>query len=266
MSPKAPSKDPRIIRAALLFAETSTMNATARKFSVQHHTIKRWIAYRAERNEAWPTDQDIADWDAKAPQRAKSGEWKRRYIHRLHGNGGQPLMRPPHGTVRRLQALCAIGWTQGELGERLGITSSRVSNIIRLTRTGVWIHTAEAVAALYDELSMTVPTGRDSNYARTYAASKGWAPPLAWDDEAIDDPDARPVGVIGSIAKAAGVDESAIERRILGDRTARLHKGESAEVVRRLLADGWTQNAIRRHTGLKPDRYIDRTERQEIAA
>lgn len=259
MSPRYPSKDPRIIRAALAYAETHTMNATATHFGVQHHTIKRWHEYRDAHGPTWPTDQDIADWDAKAPERAVSQKWKRRYVHRLHRNGGQPLLQPAHGTIRRLQALCALGWTHRQIGARLGVTPSRVSHIIRLTQDAVLIDTARRVADLYDQISMVVPAGRDASYARREAARKGWAPPLSWDDDTIDDPNAEPVGLPGSGDDPAGYDESRIERRIAGDRSVKLHKGETAEVVRRLVADGWSLNAIRRHTGVKPERYITRT-------
>ena len=133
MSPRAPSTDPRIIRAALAYHQTHSMNATADHFGVQHHTIKRWIQYRAERHPEWPTDQDIAIWDAKASRREKSAKWKRRYVHRLHLNGGRPLMQPAHGTIRRLQALCAIGWTD-ELDENAVLRAMGGDRTIALSK------------------------------------------------------------------------------------------------------------------------------------
>lgn len=255
MSPRYPSTDPRLIREVLAYANTHSKNATSIQFSINHHSIQRWMDYRAERHPAWPTDGDVAAWDAGAEQRAKIRRWKHRYEFRRHLNGGQPLMVSEVGTLRRLQALCAIGWTQREIGAHMGVTRSRVSNIIRNTRQNVTRETAQRVAEVYDELSMTVRVGREAARIRRYAASKGWVPPLAWDDETIDDPDARPVGLIPRY-ESAGYDESRVQRRIDGDRSVRLHRGETVEVVRRMLADGHTQSAIRRLTGLKPERYM----------
>lgn len=63
----------------------------------------------------------------------------------------------------------------------------------------------------------------------------------------------------------AGYDEARVQRRILGDRSIRLHKGEAEEVVRRLLAKDWSANQIRRHTGLQPDRYVLREDMERAA-
>jgi DNA-binding CsgD family transcriptional regulator/DNA-binding Xre family transcriptional regulator len=100
------------------------------------------------------------------------------------------------GTRRRLQALVAIGWSRAELGRRIGVTPQ---NFTSLLATGqVTVRTAAAVRALYDALSMQPrsaddhPTRININRARHSAAAAGWVPPLAWDDEDIDDPAARP--------------------------------------------------------------------------
>lgn len=263
MSPRYPSTDPRVIRAALEYASSHSKNATARHFAINHHSIQRWVDYRTQLGPAWPTDEDIAAWDATVERRARVRREKYRYIRRLHRNGGRPLMLPQHGTIRRLQALCAIGWTQQDIGARLGLSRSRVSQIIQTTRQGVRPETAKKVADLYDELWDVIPVGPAANRARADAARKQWVSALAWDDDVIDDPEAKPVGV--GEQDIAGYDETRIERRIAGDRTVRLHKGETAEVVRRLVADGWSLNAIRRHTGVKPERYITR-DTEELAA
>jgi transcriptional regulator with XRE-family HTH domain len=173
---------------------------------------------------------------------------------------GSPSWAPAVGITRRLRGLAMLGWRQTDISTKSGVAVSVINELMAGNQQVCMRTHAAALKECYEQLSMRVGP---SERSRNRATAKGWAPTLAWDDDAIDDPAAKPVGVIGSITKAAGVDESAIERRILGDRTARLHKGESAEVVRRLLADGWTQNAIRRHTGLKPDRYIDRSAKRD---
>lgn len=93
------------------------------------------------------------------------------------------------GTIRRLQAMSAIGYTQSDLCRRLGITPSNSTCLFRGHRSKVLASTALRVAALYDELSMT---SGPSQAARGRAQRLGWSPPLAWDDEDINDPDATP--------------------------------------------------------------------------
>lgn len=93
------------------------------------------------------------------------------------------------GTTRRLRALVAIGWTQAALCEQLGWKPENGSRLFRGATTTVTAATAQKVAALYDNLSMTPgPSLR----ARAHAQTQRWAPPLAWDDTAIDNPNARP--------------------------------------------------------------------------
>jgi hypothetical protein len=154
------------------------------------------------------------------------------------------------GTRRRIRALMAIGWSHKDMRARSGVLTA-----VTLNQKGDLVTRSmhDRVSALYDELSMKPgPSGR----TRARAAAAGYPSPLAWDDDAIDDPAAKPVGLITSGWDPAGIDESRIERRINGDRSVRLHRGESVEVVRRMLADGHNQSEIRRLTGLKPERYM----------
>ncbi|WP_131104050.1 helix-turn-helix domain containing protein [Ornithinimicrobium sufpigmenti] len=100
------------------------------------------------------------------------------------------------GTTRRLQALVAMGWSQSQLATRLGMLPSNLTPIAH-GRRGVTKATADAVTALYDELWSTPapPSGRHGavpTKTRNYAARMGWVGPLAWDDDTIDDPEARP--------------------------------------------------------------------------
>lgn len=93
------------------------------------------------------------------------------------------------GTVRRLRALVAIGYTQSDLCERLGLLPGNGCQLFRGEREFVTAATAGRVAELYDDLAMTPGT---SDRARRHATKHRWAPPLAWDDDLIDNPDARP--------------------------------------------------------------------------
>jgi DNA-binding Xre family transcriptional regulator len=143
------------------------------------------------------------------------------------------------GTHRRLQALIAIGWSRAELGRRIEVTPQNFTSL--MTTEQVTVRTAAAVRALYDELSMQPRTATDHrirvsiNRARNSAAAAGWAPPLAWDDEDIDDPAAKP---------------HLTDRGPVGDR-----KQEREELVRTLHRQQYNDQQIADRTGMS-DRTV----------
>ncbi|MER7070950.1 hypothetical protein [Terrabacter sp. NPDC000476] len=101
------------------------------------------------------------------------------------------------GTRRRLRALMALGWSQSKLARRMGYEVRNFCVLINGDRD-VTAKTARSVRAIYDELWNTQPPqatrGDKGAYTRSlrYAAERSWAPPLAWDDDSIDDPAAVP--------------------------------------------------------------------------
>lgn len=106
------------------------------------------------------------------------------------------------GTARRIQALVAIGHTITAVAHEIGWT---LQNLSSLAHSGsiplaarVEVRTAQAVSRLYDRWSMVVPQGVQADRARGHARRLGWVPPLAWDDEEIDDPFASPAEAAGS--------------------------------------------------------------------
>ena len=112
------------------------------------------------------------------------------------------------GTTRRLRGLVAIGWTQTELATRIGWSVCNLNSIVMARRPGVTVDTARLVAALYDELSMTPgPSSR----ARAVAARHGWLPPLAWDDEQLDDAGHEPQDVRRKGVRGSGITIEDIE-------------------------------------------------------
>lgn len=163
------------------------------------------------------------------------------------------------GTTRRIRALVALGWSQSKLAARLGIQRSNF-HLGSGTRPQVRTITAKAVAELYDELSMTIPpaeTHRDKisvTRARRYAKDRGWLPPLALDDELLDDPTYKPGSLLPDVDDT-GLDEAAIYRRTHGDRSVRLTKDEKAELVRRWTEAGRSLAELERVTGLNSHRY-----------
>lgn len=100
------------------------------------------------------------------------------------------------GLVRRVQALARLGWSAPEIAARSGVPYTTIARL-RDHDTRRWLGRdalRDAIAAAYDEMSMTVPRlTRHTSRIAGRAAARGWPPPLAWDD--IDAPDAQPCGV-----------------------------------------------------------------------
>lgn len=101
------------------------------------------------------------------------------------------------GAIRRIQALQACGWSRRSLAARLGVEHNTLNHIFA-TR-GATGRMARAITALYEELwDQAPPAGTPHERAAITrslhtARANGWAVPMAWDDDAIDDPAARPV-------------------------------------------------------------------------
>ena len=102
------------------------------------------------------------------------------------------------GTRRRLQALAALGWSVARLAATANVDRQVLGNAATGRRALTTAGTARAVTRLYEQLWDTPPpatTGYEQasiTSTRNRAARNGWAPPAAWDDDTIDDPDAHP--------------------------------------------------------------------------
>lgn len=93
---------------------------------------------------------------------------------------------PAAGTTRRIRALLALGWPHSSISADCG---HHTDVLLAQRRASVTVRTAQDIRTTYDRLSMTVgPSRRTANAA----ARLGYAPPLAWDDDTIDDPTAAP--------------------------------------------------------------------------
>lgn len=105
---------------------------------------------------------------------------------------GRPRMVDSAGTVRRLQALTAIGWPHQKLAAELGVTVHWVRRLAN-SRGKLRTATARSVADLYDRLG---DHPGPSVMAAASARQHGYQPPVAWDADEIDDPAGRPWAVI----------------------------------------------------------------------
>lgn len=93
------------------------------------------------------------------------------------------------GVRRRLRALVALGYSQSHLARRLGVEPTNFYRLIHgKPGRGVSEANRKATGALYDELAMKLPPERGAVRARAAAARHGWVPPLALDDDRLDDP------------------------------------------------------------------------------
>jgi len=144
------------------------------------------------------------------------------------------------GTRRRVEALIRVGWSQYLIAERLGVSVQAVAQW--RGRDLITVANARKVRDLYDELAMRPGP---SKKAAAWAAKAGWLPPLAWDDETIDDPAAQP-----DLGEGAddNVDEAAVER-VLSGWDATLTRAERLEAGRRMVAAGWSDPKIAERLG-----------------
>ena len=100
---------------------------------------------------------------------------------------------PALGSIRRLRALQVMGWTNAMLGEETGLASDVITYLIQGRRERVKASSVRVIAETFNRLQLTPPTETiATKRARLRAERRGWAPPLAWDEESLDDPNAQP--------------------------------------------------------------------------
>lgn len=142
----------------------------------------------------------------------------------------------PTGTVRRLRALAAIGYTAADLSRRLGMGDAAcVRQIWEGKRAKTTRRIADAVRDLYAELEHTPGPSR---LGKTKALHRGWLPPAWWDVDTIDDPAADPAAPDLDV-----VDEVKLDRVLAGESLC-LTKVERHELARRVYAEGGTVNDV----------------------
>lgn len=116
------------------------------------------------------------------------------------------------GSVRRIRALYALGHYQYEIAALTGLSRDCISDLA----AGQWLSLSmdrdRSIRRAYDVLGMRVGA---SWKTRRWAEERGWAPPLAWDEETIDDPKALPQMDAAAPRRTEGAD--VVDRFLLGE-------------------------------------------------
>ncbi|QWY84249.1 helix-turn-helix DNA-binding domain protein [Arthrobacter phage Zaheer] len=158
---------------------------------------------------------------------------------------------PSIGLRRRLQALLTMGWRHQDLEPLLGFDSG----VVLYQKGDVTFRKHEATKRVYDELWNK--RGPADLRTMRVVAKAGYAPPLAWDDDTIDDPTAAPD--LGARIYAQGrCPEGAI------------HKADAAvEDVEFLIRDGLNWTDITERLDVKPaslERTLARKGRSDLVS
>ncbi|WP_371099838.1 hypothetical protein [Streptomyces sp. PU_AKi4] len=141
---------------------------------------------------------------------------------------------PSVGSVRRLQALYALGHFNRVIAEETGLCRDAVNDLVNGRFSKVSVGVESAVRAAYDKLSMATGT---SWRTRKFAEDRGWVPPLAWDDDTIDDP--RAVPQTDAVGPVATEGENVAARWLLGEAVI-LGRDDRREVLQHLFE--WTNH------------------------
>lgn len=177
----------------------------------------------------------------------------------MRGRAPAPRKVDATGTVRRLRALVAIGWTFWAISERAGHAKTWAFGLTQAQT--VTPATRDLIARLYDEMWDALPprgTGREKQAytrARGIAVRNGWASPLAWDDDTIDDPGAEP-----AVPSAEELFASVVDSAVAGERPV-LTPEQRREVITILNERRWSANRIAEHIGCA-SRTVDRVRRE----
>lgn len=121
------------------------------------------------------------------------------------GVGGRAIDAEP--IKRRIRALMRIGWRAADIAKEAQWSSAQCV-LEMMDNLYIRQPSAARISAAYERLA-----GRPgpSDQGRRRAASKGWPPPLAWDDgtgpHGIDNPQATPYTAKTSFRKAAEMVE-----------------------------------------------------------
>jgi hypothetical protein len=101
------------------------------------------------------------------------------------------------GTKRRIQALIACGYSMTFIAAEFGTHKQVISGMLKNER--VLLTKAEEFKIIYDKLWNVEPPRNTPSEKKAYTTAKkmasenGWFPPMAWDDDYIDNPKCKAV-------------------------------------------------------------------------
>ena len=184
--------------------------------------------------------------------RAAWAAYRRRQVRRkAWAQWNRPLYVPPVGTARRLQALAAVGWAPADLSPLIGSTKSQILKW-RSGKIGwVYAETADRIATVYNQVADAPTPSRYALKVQRCAERNGWHPPIAWDDDTIDDPNAKPYA-----SAPVDIDEIAVEQACNG-RRVNLTRAERLAAVATLTERGYSEKQISELLG-RPARTVAR--------
>lgn len=171
------------------------------------------------------------------------------------------------GVVRRIRALAWMGHDPSVIAVRYGVDVLLLRELCNAKTHGSYlkrrfarddefpIDVWYAVATAYQDLGMTF--GPSTHY-RAKAEAQRWQPPLAWDDDALDDT-GRGSCKTGNVTpeEKAAPDEAVVQRRIDGDHTVQMRTVDRLEALRILHGRGLGTYAIADALGV----YVSQVER-----
>lgn len=146
-----------------------------------------------------------ADLDAELSQALERGDYSVTVWDHTRG-AAHPTSTSIVGAGRRLRALAALGWPTTELAARAGLPERALESALE-GDLAIDVDLAR-VTALYEELSMSPGPCAST---QTHARRNGWAPPLSWEEDNIDDPNAKPQGLISTSSGGATTVEDLAE-------------------------------------------------------
>lgn len=131
-----------------------------------------------------------------APQRIGTAQARRLLAVTPEAAGTE--RRSACGSRRRLQALVALGHSPAHLAGQLGITQPRMRRLLHGETRTVSSAMHAKISGLYSRMWNQLPVERtcreraSADAARQLAETANWPPPMALDDDKIDDPAYRP--------------------------------------------------------------------------
>lgn len=163
-----------------------------------------------------------------------------------------PNRLPAIGTSRRLQALMTSGWSCARIAERIGVSRGAVQSL--LGRRTVSAVRAAQISAMYDELWDQRPPlsnkGDRVSYARarSEARARGFHPPLAWDDDEIDNPKAKPQ--TGRTRDTRVIVDEVVVERLKAGQSVPTNRIEQRTALAELVAEGVPTAEIAKRLGM----------------